>query len=169
MLVVNKWALHIGHLATWKPQSILEHNSAFRKPNSTSHKKHFLNENKHMYRTLKKPFSSDIPILDLVSACSSNWQPPHARVGGGEALNLEANYEMVLFRDGYIWSIQHQSSQVHTRYHRGLCKINTVSICRAEILIMFIAQIVARSPLSWWMQTNLWVAKSYVSINSINV
>ena len=31
------------------------------------------------------------PFLDLVSARSSSWQTAHARVGGVQPLNLEAN------------------------------------------------------------------------------
>ena len=36
-------------------------------------------------------FLSDAPFLDLVSAQSSSWQTAHARVGGVQPLNLEAN------------------------------------------------------------------------------
>ena len=35
--------------------------------------------------------------LDLVSGRSSNWHSTHARVGGVQPLNLEANLEMALF------------------------------------------------------------------------
>ena len=37
------------------------------------------------------------PFLDLVSGRSSNWHSAHARVGGVQPLNLEANLEMALF------------------------------------------------------------------------
>ena len=37
------------------------------------------------------------PFFDLVSGRSSSWQTAHARVGGVQPLNLEANLEMALF------------------------------------------------------------------------
>ena len=37
------------------------------------------------------------PFLDLVSGRSSNWHSAHARVGGVQPLNPEANLEMALF------------------------------------------------------------------------
>ena len=37
------------------------------------------------------------PFLDLVSGRSSSWQTAHARVGGVQPLNLEANLETALF------------------------------------------------------------------------
>ena len=37
------------------------------------------------------------PFLDLVSGRSSNWHSVHARVGGVQPLNQEANLEMALF------------------------------------------------------------------------
>ena len=40
---------------------------------------------------------NEATFLDLVSGRSSNWHSAHARVGGVQPLNLEANLEMALF------------------------------------------------------------------------
>ena len=53
------------------------------------------------------------PFLDLVSGRSSNWHSAHARVGGVQPLNLEANLEMALFGVSNVFeAARHMSETV---------------------------------------------------------
>ena len=72
------------------------------------------------------------PFLDLVSGRSSNWHSAHARVGGVQPLNLEANLEMALFGvsnfERRFWSCLS-----HAWDSRGLYKASAVTICIASL------------------------------------